>query len=393
MSGEFDHRLRAALRTRATQAEGVDDVMGDVDRRYRRHTRNRRTAGAALCLAVLTLAAVAGVPALGPGGDDIEFADPREGEVDRADDGDDGDDLDTETDPDPDDAERGEADEDGEPDGEAGAAETEPSEEEEADGDDSEPTWAECAGEVRGVEYELSYPAGWWTPEGGVSCEVFHPEPYDLPEDPNQVPGVAIRLTVLDAPIDEVADPSLADVRLSEDERITGRPGRYQEGTEDGDRFARYLVDLGERTMLLRTTEAADAGSYQDNRGVLRAIADSLSLDVDALDDGDGSDDDGAGFDDDGEPVMREPDGLGADNLLTEIRAGSHEEYDRVVFEFAGEDVPGYEFRHATPPFHHDPSGKEVDVDGEAWIETPDAPGISGTLNGAARPDAAAAHH
>jgi hypothetical protein len=51
---------------------------------------------------------------------------------------------------------------------------------------------------------------------------------------------------------------------------------------------------------------------------------------------------------------------------LVKVRVGTHAGYDRVVFEFA-DGVPGFTLDEATPPLVEDASGRELDVDGNAF--------------------------
>jgi hypothetical protein len=61
---------------------------------------------------------------------------------------------------------------------------------------------------------------------------------------------------------------------------------------------------------------------------------------------------------------------------LVDVRVGSHEAYDRVVFEFAPSSdeqyfgLPPFDLHRATPPLHEDPSGEPVSMDGShfAWV-------------------------
>jgi hypothetical protein len=53
---------------------------------------------------------------------------------------------------------------------------------------------------------------------------------------------------------------------------------------------------------------------------------------------------------------------------LTAVRIGSHDGYDRVVFEFAGGGTPGVELAAVQPPFVHDASGLPLHVDGAAFV-------------------------
>ena len=52
---------------------------------------------------------------------------------------------------------------------------------------------------------------------------------------------------------------------------------------------------------------------------------------------------------------------------ITDVRVGTHADYDRVVFEFAN-GLPEMTLDRATPPFAHDASGRPVDVDGSSFL-------------------------
>jgi hypothetical protein len=80
------------------------------------------------------------------------------------------------------------------------------------------------------------------------------------------------------------------------------------------------------------------------------------------------------------EPTTEPTDGLGAFGCsfpvkgvgtvaraqITGVRIGVHDGYDRVVFEFdAG--IPEFSLDEATPPLLADPSGNELDVEGQAF--------------------------
>jgi len=69
-------------------------------------------------------------------------------------------------------------------------------------------------------------------------------------------------------------------------------------------------------------------------------------------------------------------DGSGQPVVVTDVRLGAHDGFDRIVFEFAGGGEPGYRqagipfFRieQAEPPFSEDPSDMPVDVFGDAFV-------------------------
>lgn len=55
--------------------------------------------------------------------------------------------------------------------------------------------------------------------------------------------------------------------------------------------------------------------------------------------------------------------------LLTGVRVGRNEGFERIVFEFAGDHTPGYRVRWADGPVLADASGEEVEVAGGAHLE------------------------
>jgi len=52
---------------------------------------------------------------------------------------------------------------------------------------------------------------------------------------------------------------------------------------------------------------------------------------------------------------------------IVDVRVGSHDDYDRVVFEFDS-GIPEFTVDSAEPPFFEDGSGFPVDVEGEAFL-------------------------
>ena len=52
---------------------------------------------------------------------------------------------------------------------------------------------------------------------------------------------------------------------------------------------------------------------------------------------------------------------------ITDVRVGTHADYDRAVFEFAN-GLPEFTLERATPPFSHDASGMPVEVDGSSFL-------------------------
>lgn len=57
-----------------------------------------------------------------------------------------------------------------------------------------------------------------------------------------------------------------------------------------------------------------------------------------------------------------------ATSLLERVAVGHHEGYDRVVFQFRDEGLPGYRVEYVEPPLKEDGSGNPVDVAGNAFV-------------------------
>jgi len=55
-------------------------------------------------------------------------------------------------------------------------------------------------------------------------------------------------------------------------------------------------------------------------------------------------------------------------SLLNRVAVGRHPGYDRVVFQFRDEGLPGYRVEYVQPPLKEDGSGKPVDVAGNAFV-------------------------
>ena len=61
-----------------------------------------------------------------------------------------------------------------------------------------------------------------------------------------------------------------------------------------------------------------------------------------------------------------EGDGTVTRAQITDVRVGTHAGYDRVVIQF-DEGIPPFTLREATPPLLADPSGMEMEVEGDAF--------------------------
>jgi hypothetical protein len=66
---------------------------------------------------------------------------------------------------------------------------------------------------------------------------------------------------------------------------------------------------------------------------------------------------------------------------ITDVRTGTHDGYDRVVFEFA-DGLPEASLERAEPPFTQDASGAPIDVQGESFLRLILRGGTKQTLEG-----------
>ena len=67
--------------------------------------------------------------------------------------------------------------------------------------------------------------------------------------------------------------------------------------------------------------------------------------------------------------------------LLERLAVGRHEGYDRVVFQFRGNGLPGYRVEYVQPPFAEDGSGNPVSIDGKAFVSVRMEPASGFDLN------------
>ncbi|MBO9534184.1 MAG: hypothetical protein J7513_14530 [Solirubrobacteraceae bacterium] len=66
--------------------------------------------------------------------------------------------------------------------------------------------------------------------------------------------------------------------------------------------------------------------------------------------------------------------------LLTGVREAPHDGYDRVVFEFSGESVPGYDVAYADGNVTQDGSGTTVEIAGDARLTVRMSPAADADL-------------
>jgi len=69
-----------------------------------------------------------------------------------------------------------------------------------------------------------------------------------------------------------------------------------------------------------------------------------------------------------GTSIVVAPSTAKATALLERVAVGHHEGYDRVVFQFRDEGLPGYRIEYVEPPLKEDGSGDPVDIAGNAFV-------------------------
>lgn len=246
MTDPFDERVRRALRRRAARIDPPGDALADIHHRARRQRRARRTAVSLAVIAVLGLGAAAALPlatrpdvVLGPGSEpSTPAASPERPAAD--------------------------------------------------DGDAPPAGTSTCEGSDHGVTFRIHYPDTWWASDGNPAepCHWFHPEPYDMPTEARDVPGVAIHVEVIDTPFDELRrlDPEREELLSESETTVDGRPAVVQEYVShietlypSGTRFSRFLVQVDGRT-LLGTAAEASAADYADSTTALDQIAADLEV-------------------------------------------------------------------------------------------------------------------
>ena len=70
--------------------------------------------------------------------------------------------------------------------------------------------------------------------------------------------------------------------------------------------------------------------------------------------------------------------------VLRDVRAARHEHYDRVVFEFEGDAVPGYHVDYIDKPVRQCGSGEATEIAGDGWLAVRMTPAAAHTDEGKA---------
>lgn len=152
------------------------------------------------------------------------------------------------------------------------------------DGEDDD--WASCTNDAGG--YTVEYPADWEANEPNHldGCQVFDPEPLELPAHARDLPlDYAVTILLEPTPFDRViGDDPLTDVVEEEDLQVDGRTAVRQEVVAvegalipEGTEFTRYAVDLDGDTLLASSFDIGEP-SYDRKVEVLDRMMETLEL-------------------------------------------------------------------------------------------------------------------
>lgn len=258
MTDELEQRLRRALREQAHGVEPPADPTGDVYRRVRRRDRRQRAALAVGCMGVLAVLG-AGVLPVVRGPDHIV----------------------TPVAPSP-------ADEPGE------SSETSASREE-----GTVPALGDTCENPAGG-FRIRYPDGWHTNEPGVpspfsgepidACRYFHPEPFTTEQEfSGDELAVGVSVTDITREGYRPYNPEIDDVTVDHVTvdgypavRIDAVAGDYAAHPRDHrppwDRLRAHVIDLGNRRILVTTSDQAEGIPFEKAAAAHDRMVDSLRL-------------------------------------------------------------------------------------------------------------------
>lgn len=138
---------------------------------------------------------------------------------------------------------------------------------------------AECVNRAEG--YAVEYPAGWQVYDGEAlgSCALFNPDPIEVPRDSELPLDIAIVIDFEPVPFATLTGDVLGRRDLSrEPTTVDGREAVRIESETTGEglydagiRSYRYLVDLGDTTMVASTYEAGSL-PFERKRRILDAM-------------------------------------------------------------------------------------------------------------------------
>lgn len=246
--------------------------------------------------------------------------------------------------------------------------------------------------------YRIRYPEAWHTNDGQVTapCQAFDVEvPQIEPATVMPLASSAL-ITVADRRFDEmptlIEDDLATDVHDVVETEIGGRRALRVDGTATGETYLgegvevhRTYVAFGDRTLVASINDLGEP-DLELRREVLADMLATLEV-IDRSDEGadgtdgndsadgtdDPSEDPSEGSGEDATPLVadasQEPrSGGDGSGYLVDVRLGHHDGFTRLVLEFES-SVPEFEVAQTDGPIRAHPSGKDLDLGGDAYLE------------------------
>ena len=240
--------------------------------------------------------------------------------------------------------------------------------------------------------YRIRYPEAWQANDGQVTapCRAFDVAVPDIQPDTVLPLASSALITVEDRGFDEmralIQDDPATEVHDVAETEFDGRAALRVDGAATGEAYLdegvevhRTYVALGERTLIASSNELGepDLDVRRDLIADMLATLEPIDRRDDARDDTtDSTDDatDGASTDtDEGTPLIgeasQEPRSGGeGSGYLVDARVGHHDGFSRLTLEFE-ESVPEYEVAPTDGPILAHPSGEDLELGGETYLE------------------------
>lgn len=228
-----------------------------------------------------------------------------------------------------------------------------------------------CTHQARGVTVTVRYPDGWHTNESSAQpCSAFDPEPFTLEPETQYPRDLAVIMQV--EPLGFEAASSASGVRIQSERATTidGRQAVRQVVVTTGEALGpagqeatRYVIDAGTERSILAYSYNVAGNDYGRSVEALDAMANAFA--IDPVDDGlDGDDVLGPGIDAGPEVA----DGAPPPVVVTDVRLGRHNGFDRVVFDIGGQGQAGWDIRYVDQA-RSAGSGQPIDVGGDAILQ------------------------
>lgn len=229
-------------------------------------------------------------------------------------------------------------------------------------------------GELAGLDFTdcesddvtVPYPASWEVnDESGPleGCRIFHPDEVDVPEQPQDI-GLhwAATVGIEQAAFEDVVGADVqGEVLARREATVAGRDAIVLEYRSDGsglvpedERRYGWAVELDDGATLVASTYSVGETDYERDKAVLDRMMEGLELRT-------------------LEPVAgpevesSSRDAAGSELVVTDVRLGAHQGFDRIVLQLAGEGEVGWDIAYTDDP-REQGSGRQVEVEGDATL-------------------------